>query len=103
MKIDNSLFRSLKTNAGVETNNAARTPTAKSTNQAAEAGTDFQLSPLMSHVKMTEAEMKKTPSFDQKRVDELRDAIAAGTFKINPEAIADRLLKTVGELVAQPS
>jgi len=100
MKVDNS-FRSLRANGGVEANDVARVPKAKSANQAADVGTELQLSPLMSHVKTTEVEMKKTPSFDQKRVDELRDAIAAGTFKINPEAVADRLLKTVSELVAQ--
>ena len=100
MKIDNS-FKSLKTNGGVETNNVARTPTAKQAEQTASSGTELQLSPLMSHVKTTGAEMQKTPSFDQKRVDELREAIAAGKFKINPEAIADRLLKTVSELVGQ--
>ena len=102
MKIDYS-FGSLKTGGGVEAKGIARTPVNKAQDSSAQnASSELQLSPLMSHVKKTEAEMNKTPSFDQKKVDELREAIAAGKFKINPEAIAERLLKTVGELVGQP-
>ena len=102
MKIDYS-FKSLKTGGGVETKNVTRTPTAKTAeNSAGINSSELQLSSLMSHVKKTEADLAKTPSFDQKKVDELREAIASGKFKINPEAIADRLLKTVGELVGQP-
>ena len=99
MKIDYS-FKSLKTGGGVETKNVTRTPAAKAAENSASANTsELQLSPLMSHVKNTQASLTKTPSFDQKKVDELREAISAGTFKINPEAIAERLLRTVGELV----
>lgn len=36
---------------------------------------------------------------NQARIDELRKAISSGQFKINPEAIADRLLDTAKELV----
>ena len=46
-----------------------------------------------------ETALGKTSNFDQKRVDELRIAIAEGRFKINPEAIAERLLQSVGELL----
>ncbi|MDR0996544.1 MAG: flagellar biosynthesis anti-sigma factor FlgM [Zoogloeaceae bacterium] len=36
---------------------------------------------------------------DQARVDEIKAAIAAGRFSINPDAIADRLIQTAQELV----
>jgi negative regulator of flagellin synthesis FlgM len=40
----------------------------------------------------------ETP-IDAARVQEIKDAIAAGHFRINPEAIADRLISTAQELI----
>lgn len=39
-------------------------------------------------------------AFDEARVNEIKQAITEGRFKINPEAIADRLLASASELVA---
>lgn len=39
------------------------------------------------------------PGIDQARISEIRQAIAEGRFKINPGAIADRLITTARELV----
>ena len=36
---------------------------------------------------------------DTARVQEIRQAISDGTFKVNPEAVADRLLETARELI----
>jgi negative regulator of flagellin synthesis FlgM len=36
---------------------------------------------------------------DASRVREIKEAIAAGRFRINPEAIADRLISTAQELI----
>lgn len=36
---------------------------------------------------------------DQSKIDELKQAIVSGNFKINPEAIADRVLASARELV----
>ena len=100
MKIDYSL-KSLKTSGNVEAKKTSPTPAAdKTPGQPKES--ELQLSPLMSHAKQMAETMPKTPAFDQKKVDELKDAIAAGKFKINPEAIAERLLKSVGDFVGQP-
>lgn len=40
------------------------------------------------------------PPVNTGRIQEIKDAIAQGKFKINPEAIADRLLDTARDLVA---
>ncbi|MDR0735394.1 MAG: flagellar biosynthesis anti-sigma factor FlgM [Zoogloeaceae bacterium] len=37
---------------------------------------------------------------DDSRVQEIKQAIAEGRFRINPEAIADRLISTAQELIA---
>ena len=36
---------------------------------------------------------------DMSRVQEIRQAISEGTFKVNPDVVADRLLETVQELI----
>jgi negative regulator of flagellin synthesis FlgM len=37
---------------------------------------------------------------DSSRVQEIKQAIAEGRFRVNPEAIADRLISTAQELIA---
>ena len=39
-------------------------------------------------------------SFDTAKVEAIKAAIAAGTFKVNPEAIADKLIAGVQDLLA---
>lgn len=40
-----------------------------------------------------------TPEFDAEKVDAIRKAIAQGTFRVNPEAIADKLIANARELL----
>jgi negative regulator of flagellin synthesis FlgM len=40
-------------------------------------------------------------NFDAKKVEEVRTAIAEGRFKVNTEAVADRLLSSVAELLGK--
>ena len=39
------------------------------------------------------------PPVNPGRIQEIKDAIAQGRFKINPEAIADRLIETARDMV----
>jgi negative regulator of flagellin synthesis FlgM len=39
------------------------------------------------------------PPVNAARLQEIKDAIAQGRFKINPEAIAERLIETARDLV----
>jgi negative regulator of flagellin synthesis FlgM len=41
--------------------------------------------------------------FDADKVQRVRDAIAGGTYKINPEAIADKLIANAQELLGKRS
>lgn len=53
-------------------------------------------------VKLSSAAQLKgaEPSVNTSRVEEIKQAIAEGRFRINPEAIADRLINTAQELIA---
>jgi len=53
--------------------------------------------------KMAQLEGRFGGDFDARKVEEVRAAIAEGRFKVNPEAVADRLLASVGELLGRKS
>jgi negative regulator of flagellin synthesis FlgM len=62
-------------------------------------GERVQLSPLASQLQAIESSMAHTPVVDSARVAEIRQAIAEGRFKVNPDAVADHLLQTARELL----
>jgi len=101
MKIQYAYNKSLKTSETADPKKPARALQEK--HGMPEQSAEVQLSPMTARMKAAETAMAKTSSFDQKRVEELRTAIAEGRFKINPEAIAERLLQSVGELLGSPA
>ena len=58
------------------------------------------LSPLSNQVKQAEASLKDVPVVDKARVEEIKQAMAEGKFKVNAEAVADKLIDTVKELLS---
>ncbi|MDD3481921.1 flagellar biosynthesis anti-sigma factor FlgM [Azovibrio restrictus] len=52
-------------------------------------------------VKLSDAAQLKgsEPPVNSSRVQEIKQAIAEGRFRVNPEAIADRLISTAQELI----
>ena len=59
-----------------------------------------QLSDLASRLSQLETQFGQS-DFDAKKVEEVRQAIAEGRFKVNPEAVADKLLSSVAELLGR--
>jgi negative regulator of flagellin synthesis FlgM len=49
------------------------------------------------------ASLANAPVVNQAQVNEIKQAIASGKFKVNPEVVADRLLDTVRELINNKS
>jgi negative regulator of flagellin synthesis FlgM len=45
--------------------------------------------------------IKDDAGFDAKKVERIASAIRAGTFKVNPDAIADKLIANAAELLAR--
>lgn len=81
-------------------------PTGKETRAAAAQGGEsvaatekVQLSDLAT--RMNELERRFGGDFDAKKVEQVRTAMAEGRFKVNTEAVADRLLASVAELLGK--
>ncbi len=101
MKIDN-LTKSLGGVAPSDARGRSTAGTAKP-DSAAAAGEKVELSSLSASLKQAEATIASTPVVNSARVQEIRQAIAEGRFKIDPERIADGLIESVREmLAAQP-
>jgi len=64
-----------------------------------ESGDQVQLSSLSSTMQKAEAAIADTPVVDQQRVDEIRQAIAEGRFKVDANRIADGLIKDVRQML----
>lgn len=63
----------------------------------ADASAKIELSSTASTLLSNDA----SPEFDAEKVDRISKAIANGTFKINPEAIADKLIANAQEALAK--
>ena len=66
---------------------------------AAPVSTNVSLSSLSSQLQLIEKSFADTPVVDAARVAELKQAISEGRFKVNADAVADRLIDTVKELI----
>ena len=95
MKIDPSSKPAANTPVG---GSAARGGRSSAGNAGSGSGS-VQLSSRALDLQALEAGMAGTPVVDGARVAEIRDAIANGVFKVNPDAVADKLLQTARELL----
>lgn len=64
-------------------------------------GAAISLSALSTQLQALEAKMADNGHFDASRVESIKRAIQAGQFRVNPEAIADKLIASVRELVGK--
>jgi negative regulator of flagellin synthesis FlgM len=94
MKIDSSIKSS-----GTVSGGGSRQAKAAANAPNAGGGERVQLSPLSAQLQAIESSMANTPVVDSARVAEIRQAIAEGRFKVNPDAVADHLLQTARELL----
>ena len=67
--------------------------------QAQQAAGDASTVQLSSAAAGLKAEAS-APEFDAAKVERIRAAIAAGTYTVNPEAIADKLIANAQEVLA---
>jgi negative regulator of flagellin synthesis FlgM len=96
MKIDNSIKSA---GTGAVSGGGSRAGKGSAGAHGSAGGDRVQLSPLASQMHAIETSMADTPVVDSARVAEIRQAIAEGRFKVNPDAVADHLLQTARELL----
>lgn len=66
---------------------------------SAPATENVRLSALSAQLQAIDSHLASSAVVDTARVEEIKRAISEGRFKVNPEAVADRLLETVRELI----
>lgn len=76
----------------------ATTP-AKSAEVPTEPAADVRLSDLSTKLADLEARLANTDAFDAKRIEQIKQAISDGRFKVNSEAVADKLIANVQEML----
>ena len=76
---------------------AAAGTAAKQTAKAADAGAKVELSSTAATLMSNDV----SAEFDAEKVSRISDAISKGEFKINPEAIADKLISNAQELLTK--
>jgi negative regulator of flagellin synthesis FlgM len=95
MKIGHLENTSATPAVGERKSGAAATPAAPAAAAAAEPSAKVALSPTVSQLAAGGTE----GVFDTAKVQRISDAIRSGQFKVNPEAIADKLIANAQELL----
>lgn len=95
MKIDSNITKSIATPTGEKTvrSQAPATPAAKES-----GGADEVRLSSTGQLQAMSSSMSESP-VDTAKVEAIKQAIAEGRFKVNPEAIADGLLNDVRDLL----
>ncbi len=97
-------------NTTSSSNTSATKGTSSSTNQGTEkAGSSFsagssdqiQISELSRRLHAFESSLATASDFNAGKVEEIKQAISAGKFTVNPGAVADNLLTSVQELLTR--
>ena len=102
MKIDNSVKAtgSLPSNDG-RARSAKESPKAESSNPGSER---VELSSLSARLQQMEETIGNTPVVDSAKVDEIKQAMSEGRFKVDTEKVADGLIDSVRQMLsAQPA
>ncbi|MDD2686410.1 MAG: flagellar biosynthesis anti-sigma factor FlgM [Gallionella sp.] len=87
-------------------NDGARTAKNKAGGQTAptrQDSTSVSLGSTASQLNSMENSMASVPVADAAKVAEIKQAISDGRFKVNSEVVADRLIQTVRDLIANPA
>ena len=69
---------------------------------SATAGTGngtIRLSELSSQIHQLESKLSSEPGFDAARVEQIKTAIRDGSYHVNADAVADKVIQSIRELV----
>lgn len=99
MKIDSSISKTITTPDGGS--KVVRAPESRRQPEAGKAD-NVQLT-SSSQLQEISSGIHDGAPIDSAKVEAIKQAIAEGRFRVNPEKIADRLLDSVKELLTDPS
>lgn len=100
MKIDNSIKSVENLPSG---DPRTRSVQGTSASGAGAAGEKVEFSSLSASMQQAEAALAEVPVVDQSKVDEIKQAISEGHFKVDAEKVADGLIESVRQMLdAQP-
>ncbi|WP_374260863.1 flagellar biosynthesis anti-sigma factor FlgM [Zoogloea sp.] len=97
MKIDNSVKATGNLPSGeARTRSAKETPKA----QGASGGSErVELSSLSARLQQAEEAIANTPVVDSAKVDEIKQAMSQGRFKVDTDKVADGLIDSVRQML----
>lgn len=72
---------------------------AKTSESASSSSDSVELTPLSTGLMAMVSNLNDAQVVDTARIEAIKEAIREGRFKVNPEAVADRLIATVHELM----
>ncbi len=93
MKIINNLYR-----LDTPQTNAANAPGKSGPTGAGTDGRAIRLSELSSQLHQLESKLTSEPGFDAARVDQIKTAIRDGSYQVNADAVADKVIQSIREL-----
>ena len=93
MKIDGTGKPLGPTSTSTTRNSSGNTPT-NSTSATPSAGAQVDVSSTSSRLRELESTIANVPVVDSARVDEIKQAIADGRFKVNADRVADSLIES---------
>jgi negative regulator of flagellin synthesis FlgM len=96
MKIDNSI----KTVGNVPSSEHPRPVQNTGSAGKGPEGEKVELTSLSSSMQRADAAMANTTVVDQGKVDEIKQAMANGEFKVDAEKVADELINSVKDMLA---
>jgi negative regulator of flagellin synthesis FlgM len=100
LKIDNSSKPVGKPQATQATTKKSGAGGAKRASSASSSSAEkVDITPLSAQLHALESKLEQVEVVDTARVEAIKQAIAEGRFRVNPDAIADRLIATVKEMV----
>jgi negative regulator of flagellin synthesis FlgM len=92
--IDLSGTAASSTHKASSTQNTPSTTTTTAQDATQQPQSDVSITSTASLLAHLQRSLATTPAVDQNRVDAVRNAISAGTYKVNPDKIAHGLINT---------
>jgi len=89
------------TKGGLNVAGNGKTASGKAPEPTTQSGEKIQISELSRQLHALASSVTAAPDFDAKRVDEIKQAIREGRFTVNSDAVADKLVASVQELLTK--